>query len=396
MVVISTSGRTVCSTSDSATPANRRTPKSVTSFDGKILRLNKDGSIPANNPTSFTNSSGVTVTPTGNFRAIWAIGLRNPYRFSFHPETGAMRINDVGAGAWEEVNVGLAGTNYGWPTCEGLCGNASTRNPIYVHVRGPDPDQGCAITGGAFHNGSQFPAEYADNYFIIDYCRTWLRHLRVDDSPATFPLAIPESSVDLKFAPDGSLYVLGHGAGTISRITYVATGQNRNPVARATATPMSGLAPLTVAFNAATSSDPDGDPLSFAWAFGDGGTASGVAPSHTYASAGAYTARVTASDGRGGSHALQLTITVGAPPTATITLPAAGAIYSAGDTINFSGTATSSSGATLPASAFSWTVLFHHDVHTHPVLGPLNGTRSGSFTIPGPAIPSTPSSTGSI
>jgi glucose/arabinose dehydrogenase/PKD repeat protein len=356
--------------------------QSVTSFDGKILRLNKDGSIPAGNPNSFTTSSGVTVTPTGEFRSIWAIGLRNPYRFSFHDDTGAMRINDVGAGEREEVNLGVAGANYGWPTCEGMCVNGFTRNPIYTHVRGPDPDHGCAITGGAFERGNQFPGEYTDRYFLIDYCRSWLRYLRVDDSFVTLPFAIPQSSVDLKFAPDGSLLILGHGAGTISRVTYVGAGQNRNPVAVGTATPTSGTAPLTVAFSAAGSSDPDGDPLSFAWSFGNGATASGASTNHTYSGVGSYTATLTVSDGRGGSNARSFAISVGSPPTATITLPAQGALYSAGDAVAFSGSATNASGAALPGSAFSWTVLFHHDSHTHPALGPLTGVQSGAFMIP--------------
>jgi glucose/arabinose dehydrogenase/PKD repeat protein len=356
--------------------------QSVASFDGKILRLNKDGSVPAGNPTTFTNSSGTTITPVGEFRTIWAIGLRNPYRFSFHDDTGTMRINDVGAGLREEVNIGVAGANYGWPTCEGMCANAFTRNPIYTHERGPDPDHGCAITGGAFERGNQFPAEYTDRYFLIDYCRTWLRYLRVDDSFALLPFTIPESSVDLKFAPDGSLLILGHGSGTISRVTYVGAGGNRNPVAMGTATPTSGPAPLTVSFSGAASSDPDGDPLSYGWSFGDGGTGGGISTSHTYANSGSFNATLTVSDGRGGSNARSFAISVGMPPTATISLPAQGTLYSAGDTVGFSGTATNSSGAALPASAFSWTVLFHHDTHTHPALGPLNGVQAGSFTIP--------------
>ena len=365
---------------DAGEPTNSQL---VTSFDGKILRVNKaDGSAAAGNPTSFTDSSGTTITPSGAFRAIWAIGLRNPYRFSFQEGTGAMRINDVGAGAWEEVNVGVAGSNYGWPLCEGLCSNSFTRNPIYVHVRGPDPDQGCAITGGAFQSGNQFPAAYLDGYFVIDYCRPWLRHLRVDDSQEDLPIEIPVGSVDLKFAPDGSLLIVGHDTGVISRVTHAGTGQNRNPVARGTATPTSGQPPLAVSFNATTSTDPDGDPLSFAWTFGDGGTATGAITNHTYQTAGTYIARVTVADGRGGSGTTQFTIAAGRPPVPTITLPAVGALYSAGDTIQFSGTATDPDDGTLPASAFSWTVLFHHDIHTHPALGPLTNTRSGSFTIP--------------
>ncbi len=363
---------------DAGEPTNSQ---SVTSFDGKILRLNKNGTAAAGNPATFTNSSGATLTPSGLFRAIWAIGLRNPYRFSFS-STGSMRINDVGAGAWEEVNVGVAGSNYGWPTCEGICSNAFARNPIYVHVRGPDPDQGCAITGGAFESGTQFPATYDDTYFLIDYCSTWLRHLRTDNVQATLPLVIPQFSVDLKFAPDGSLYILGHGAGTIARVTYTGTAQNRNPVAQGTATPTSGPAPLTVAFSAAGSSDLDGDPLTFAWAFGDGATAGGITTSHTYPTGGTFAASVTVSDGRGGTSVKPFTIAVGRPPTPTISQPVLGSLYSAGDTIAFAGTATDPDDGTLPASAFSWTVLFHHDIHTHPALGPLTNTRSGSFTIP--------------
>ena len=52
-------------------------------------------------------------------RAIWAYGLRNPFTFAVQPGTGRMHINDVGAGTWEEINLGAAGANYGWPATEG-------------------------------------------------------------------------------------------------------------------------------------------------------------------------------------------------------------------------------------------------------------------------------------
>ena len=365
---------------DAGEPTNSQ---SVASFDGKILRLNKDGSIPAGNPTTFRTTSGATVTPTGAFRAIWAMGLRNPYRFSFHPTTGAMRINDVGAGAFEEVNAGQAGANFGWPTCEGLCSNAFAVNPIYTHVRDvSNPNGGCAITGGAFQSGGQFPAQYADDYFVIDYCKPWVRNVRVDDSWGTIPVSVPIGSTDLRFAPDGSLLVIGNSSGTISRITSTGAGSNRNPVAQGTATPTSGPAPLTVAFSGAGSTDPDGDALTYAWTFGDGGVGSGVSTSHVYTSEGAFTATLTATAGRSGIWSRTFTVSEGAPPTPTITQPATGTLYTAGDTITFAGTATDTTDGTLPASAFSWTVLYHHDSHTHPVLGPLTGVRSGAFTIP--------------
>ena len=107
-------------------------------------------------------------------------------------------------------------------------------------------------------------------------------------------------------------------------------------------------------------------------------------------------ARLTVSDGRGGSASQQQNISVGNRPTATITVPQNGAQYTAGETISFAGQATDPEDGNLPASAFSWTVLFHHDTHTHPELGPINGVTSGSFTPPVSAIRKTRSSTGSI
>ncbi len=368
-------GKLYLAVGDAGAPTNAQT---VTLYNGKVLRLNKDGSVPSDNPTSFTDTSGATLNPSGPYRAIWAIGLRNPYRFAFDGATGAMRINDVG-GSLEETNVGRAGRNYGWPTCQGgACSNAYAENPAYAYTH----SNGCAITGGAFYQGTQFPAGYQGNYFTSDYCATSIRYVRTDNSAATLPVSIPAGAVDLNVAPDGSIYILGYEAGIISRITFAGTGSNRNPVAQMAASPTSGAAPLTVSFSASGSSDPDGDPLTYAWEFGDGATGAGLTSSHVYANSGTYTARLTVSDGRGGSHLRQLTITVGNPPDPIITAPVQGSLYSAGETISFSGTATDLQDGTLPASAFSWRVLFHHDSHTHPAFGPINGVTSGSFTVP--------------
>src|SRR5207344_2483263 len=89
-----------------------------------------------------------------------------------------------------------------------------------------------------------------------------------------------------------------------------------NPVANANAAPLSGPAPLTVAFSSAGSSDADGDPLTFSWAFGDGGSQVAANPTHTYVTAGTYTAQLTVSDGRGGVDVKSLTITAGNAATA--------------------------------------------------------------------------------
>ncbi|HEY9824685.1 MAG TPA: PQQ-dependent sugar dehydrogenase, partial [Stenomitos sp.] len=89
---------------ENATPENAQTLKNL---KGKLLRINKDGTIPTTNPF-FTETSGKN-------RAIWALGLRNPFTFAVQPGTGRIHINDVGQGTWEEINAGVKGANYGWP-----------------------------------------------------------------------------------------------------------------------------------------------------------------------------------------------------------------------------------------------------------------------------------------
>ena len=86
--------------------ANSANAQVVSNRLGKILRINPDGSIPGDNPATFTNAFGTTLTPTGANRAIWALGLRNPFTIAIQPGTGGMLINDVGEGTWEEINDG--------------------------------------------------------------------------------------------------------------------------------------------------------------------------------------------------------------------------------------------------------------------------------------------------
>ena len=100
--------------------ANANNAESLLTRHGKMLRITSTGGIPADNP--FIGQT------TGDNQAIWALGLRNPFTFSFQPGVGRMFINDVGQGSWEEINDGIAGSNYGWDTCEGFC------NPHQCHL----------------------------------------------------------------------------------------------------------------------------------------------------------------------------------------------------------------------------------------------------------------------
>src|ERR1051325_7830541 len=141
--------------------ANAANAQSIANRLGKILRVTPDGSIPADHPTSFPGIGG---SPTGANRAIWAVGLRNPYTCAFQPGTGRLFINDVGQSSWEEINDGIIGSNYGWSLCEGDCSppNPNFRDPLFQYDHSGGDTGGCAIVGGAFYNPAinQFPVSY--------------------------------------------------------------------------------------------------------------------------------------------------------------------------------------------------------------------------------------------
>ncbi len=179
---------------------------SMTSRFGKILRYNDDLTIPTDNPFFGT--------ATGVYRAIWALGLRNPFTFAFQPGTGRMFINDVGQNTWEEVNEGIAGSNYGWPTTEGPTTDPRFRAPIYAYVHSGGLVSGNAIVGAAFYNTSAatFPPSYVGTYFFGDYVDGWINRLDPSNGNAVYAFARTGSSVfDLKVGPDGALYALSRG-----------------------------------------------------------------------------------------------------------------------------------------------------------------------------------------
>ncbi|HKS08360.1 MAG TPA: PQQ-dependent sugar dehydrogenase [Pyrinomonadaceae bacterium] len=198
--------------------ANGANAQSLGTRLGKLLRITSTGGIPANNP--FFN------TATGDNRAIWALGVRNPFTFSFQNGSGRMFINDVGENTWEEINDGIAGSNYGWPNCEGFCNppNANFRDPIFAYMNDPTT---CAITGGAFYNpqAPQFPANFVGNYFFADFCGGWIRRLDPSNGNAVSDFATGIASpVDLQVSGDGFLYYLARGAGSVNRIGFGAGG----------------------------------------------------------------------------------------------------------------------------------------------------------------------------
>jgi glucose/arabinose dehydrogenase len=192
--------------------ANGSNAQTLSNRLGKVLRINADGSIPTDNPF-YGVASGAN-------RSIWALGLRNPFTFAFQRGTGRMFINDVGQSTWEEINDGIAGSNYGWPTTEGPTSDPNFRSPLYAYTHAGSPG-GCAIAGGAFYNPltQRFAAEYVGEYFFADLCGGWIYSL---DVPTNVPKAFAggvSSPVDLKVGNGGSLYYLARGTGSVGQIS---------------------------------------------------------------------------------------------------------------------------------------------------------------------------------
>ena len=353
--------------------ANGANAQSLNNVLGKMLRLNADGSIPTDNPFFGT--------ATGKNRAIWALGLRNPFTFAFHPGVNQMFINDVGQNTWEEINDGLAGANYGWPTTEGTTTDPRFVSPRYAY----DHSSGtCAITGGAFYAPmtQQFPADYLHDYFFADYCGGWIKKIdpSAGNTVVTFATGIP-SPVDLKVGDDGALYYLARGSGSVYRVDYGATAPSitQHPANRTVAPGASAT------FSVRASGQ---GTLRYQWQRNGVNISGATAQDYTIAAATAadngarFRAIVSSDFGSVMSNEAVLTVTGNQAPTGTISTPAVGATYSGGMVINYSGTGTDPEDGTLPPSAFTWQVDFHHDTHTHPFIAPTSGSTSGSFTIP--------------
>ena len=182
--------------------------QSLETLQGKILRLNPDGSIPADNPFYSRVS--------GKYRAIVCLGVRNPFGLAAQKETGRIFFTDVGASAFEEVNELAPGANYGWPRAEGFSTNQAFRNPLYAY----SPAVGQSICGGTFYSrsagasaASLFPERWRGRFFFVDFMKHWIKAMdpMAPTNVTTFARGL-HGPVAVEAAPDGSLLVLNRGA----------------------------------------------------------------------------------------------------------------------------------------------------------------------------------------
>lgn len=194
---------------------------------GSILRIDVDGGSPYTSPADnpYVGSSGRD--------EIWAIGLRNPWRFSFDRATGDVYIGDVGEADWEEIDFyeswGPGGSpgavNYGWPCREGMhdfspippCQGATLTDPIAEYGR----SLGRSVTGGFVYRGATYPS-LQGRYFYGDFISGRIWSLSMTATGFTTPTVLLDTDLSISaFGEDeaGELYVVDHGGGSVRRLT---------------------------------------------------------------------------------------------------------------------------------------------------------------------------------
>ena len=199
----------------------------LTRAGGKVHRINADGSIPPDNP--FFDGPGPNVD------SIWATGLRNPFRARWDLITSQLYIGEVGSNnantAWEDLHLGIAGANYGWPFCEGPCDNPGFpachcdryHEALFTY---PHEGDGAALIGGVVYRGRQFPCSLDGAYFYGDYMQQYIRYLTFD---ATGTVVTGDFEFDptagdvvsIEQSPDGSLYY-STNSGWVRRYVYLS------------------------------------------------------------------------------------------------------------------------------------------------------------------------------
>ncbi len=378
-MVFGLDGKMYVGVGDAGNPPNGQ---SLTTRFGKILRINTDAynSIPTDNP--FYN------TLTGLNRAIWAYGLRHPYSLNLRDTGGGtsqLLINDVGRNTYEEINAGQPGGNYGWSVSEGPQNiQPGHIPPLYYYAHGPNETPPCAITGGAFYlpQSPSFPASYVGKYFFTDYCTGEMSYI---DPTLASPTATVFATglmfpAAMAVRADGRMYYISHDEGTVFRFQY-------DNAAPSIVTPPANRTVLVGQSATFTVTATGPAPLSYQWQRNGSNISGATSTSYTFNNAqpsddGAQFRVVVSNNfGSATSSAATLSVTANAAPVATITAPAAGSLYTGGMVMTYGGTGSDAEDGTLPPSAFTWQIDFHHDQHTHPVLAPTSGITGGTFSI---------------
>jgi hypothetical protein len=210
-IAIGPDGKLWAAPGDSGTGGAKSQDLSPASFNGKVLRMELDGSPAAGNP--FLGDA--TKEPR-----IYAYGFRNTFRFTFRPSNGSLFVADVGQSTREEIDVVVAGGNYGWPTTEGFLGSCpGCLPPVFDY----DRTVGQSIIGGVFVTGSLYPS-LQGKYVFGDYTSSWIRYLEFDGNNAVVGTlqnlaSNAEGPTYFAMGPDGAIYYSAINTGKVYRIS---------------------------------------------------------------------------------------------------------------------------------------------------------------------------------
>jgi len=401
------------------------------SLSGKVLRIDPQTGLGlASNP--FFDGD------TASLRSrVWAMGLRNAFRMTKVPGTGAADpalgqpgwfvIADVGSTTWEELDICRGGENFGWPCYEGptvndfaaahthpqnpygwpRCNTAPVAatapivafprddpaglQPLALH-QGIDGARkngflGIAVIGGDFYQGSSYPEALRGSYFFADFGFEWLKALDLDS--AGNPTAIKDvaelvsTMVGARTEADtGDLLIVQRGfqAGT-ARVLALRYGANQLPDPTFEFEPV-GPDLFTFNFDASATTDADGDPLTFTWDFDDGSApVTGSIATHTFPAAAAYTVRLLVDDGFGTAVFEQPVLPGFDQPTVAITSPGQGGIFEPGELLELRGIGSDGKGKPLD---LAWAIdVFIDGVWTLDVIVEAADALDIPFIKPG-------------
>jgi glucose/arabinose dehydrogenase len=274
-----------------------------------------------------------------------------------HTDSGPSRVGIFNGNTASVINIGAPGS--------------PTSGPQFG---------GSASVGGVWYTGTHFPAAYQNTYFHADYGARWIRNVSFtnDHRPTSvrnFTNGATNSSVVVvamaAHPVSGELFYLNFPS-QLRKISYIPSG-NQPPVAVASVDKTFGTSPLTVQFTGSNSSDPNGQPITYRWNFGDNSTLSTQAnPSHTFtAPAGVpvtYTVSLTVTDSEGASTTTTLIVSVNnTPPQVTITSPVNNSTYPiTQETIYTLSANVTDAQHSASQLSYRWQTFLHHNDHFHP------------------------------
>jgi len=298
------------------------TPQDLNSLAGKVLRMNPDGTVPADNP--FAGD------PNAN-PYIYTYGHRNPFGLTFHPATGNPYITENGPDCNDEVNLLVPGGNFGWGPSQ-TCDTSVLPYPQNTNQDGPIPilpiawyTPVTAPVNAAVYIGTKFSAWRGD-LIMGEFNTASLR--RLDLEPPNYDavvgeeviLTVPEPILDVESAPDGAIWF------TTPTTIYRFFESAQPPKASFTATPARVGPGVPAVFDASASVDPDGTIVSYSWTFGDGAVGSGAVTTHAYSASGTYPVTLTVVDDESNQDVATGSIIVNSAPIIISKFPTASII----------------------------------------------------------------------